>query len=151
MKWFIGLGKEHSKVLKVLDKIVQDLINKEKSNVASLFINNYYKIENQNRKYREYLLTEDGFLMYIFNIQGYNDFKFEFIQEFRRLQNLLREKQSEEWLQTRKQGKLTRRNETNVIASLILMSKKQGSENADKLYTVYSSLVNKIVKKKQMN
>lgn len=61
------------------------------------------------------------------------------------LRQALWNKQNSEWLETRKQGKLTRRNETDVIASLILMAKKQGSENADKLYTVYSSLVNKLV------
>lgn len=61
------------------------------------------------------------------------------------LRQALWNKQNSEWLETRKQGKLTRRNETDVIASLILMAKKQGSKNADKLYTVYSSLVNKLV------
>lgn len=61
------------------------------------------------------------------------------------LRQALWNKQNSEWLETRKQGKLTRRNETDVIASLILMAKKQGSENADKLYITYSSLVNKLV------
>lgn len=61
------------------------------------------------------------------------------------LRQALWNKQNSEWLETRKQGKLTRRSETDVIASLILMAKKQGSKNADKLYMVYSSLVNKLV------
>lgn len=61
------------------------------------------------------------------------------------LRQALWNKQNSEWLETRKQGKLTRRSETDVIASLILMAKKQGSKNADKLYTVYSNLVNKLV------
>lgn len=61
------------------------------------------------------------------------------------LRQALWNKQNSEWLETRKQGKLTRRNETDVIASLILMAKKQGSKNVDKLYIVYSSLVNKLV------
>ena len=74
---------------------------------------------------------------------------FEYISKLEKENEYLRiallNKQNSEWLETRKQGKLTRRNETDVIASLILMAKKQGSENADKLYTVYSSLVNKLV------
>lgn len=61
------------------------------------------------------------------------------------LRQALWNKKNSEWLETRKQGKLTRRNETDVIASLILMAKKQGSENADKLYITYSSLVNRLV------
>lgn len=74
---------------------------------------------------------------------------FEYISKLEKENEYLRiallNKQNSEWLETRKQGKLTRRNETDVIASLILMAKKQGSKNADKLYTVYSSLVNKLV------
>ena len=61
------------------------------------------------------------------------------------LRQALWNKQNTEWLETRKQGKLVRRDETDVIASLIIMAKKQGSKNADKLYMVYSSLVNKLV------
>ena len=74
---------------------------------------------------------------------------FEYISKLEKENEYLRiallNKQNSEWLETRKQGKLTRRNETDVIASLILMSKKQGSKNAEKLYIVYSSLVNKLV------
>lgn len=74
---------------------------------------------------------------------------FEYISKLEKENEYLRiallNKQNSEWLETRKQGKLTRRNETDVIASLILMAKKQGSKNADKLYTVYSNLVNKLV------
>lgn len=61
------------------------------------------------------------------------------------LRQALWNKQNTEWLETRKQGKLVRRDETDVIASLIIMAKKQGSENADKLYITYSNLVNKLV------
>jgi very-short-patch-repair endonuclease len=61
------LGKEHNKVLKVLDKIVQDLINKEK--LGFLFKENKYKTENQIREYKEYLLTLEGFEVYINSIR----------------------------------------------------------------------------------
>ena len=61
------------------------------------------------------------------------------------LRQALWNKQNTEWLETRKQGKLVRRDETDVIASLILYATEQGSKNANKLYVVYSKLVNNLV------
>ena len=61
------------------------------------------------------------------------------------LRQALWNKQNTEWLETRKQGKLLRRDETDVIASLILYATEQGSKNANKLYVVYSKLVNNLV------
>ena len=74
---------------------------------------------------------------------------FEYIKYLENQNFLLKQamwnKQNTEWLETRKQGKLTRRNETDVIASLILYATEQGSKNANKLYVVYSKLVNNLV------
>jgi prophage antirepressor-like protein len=55
---------------------------------------------------------------------------------------LVAEKQTLDWQETRHQGKLTRRSETDVIKDLVEYAKEQGSKNADKLYTVYSKLAN---------
>ena len=46
-------------------------------------------VEGQSRKYKEYLLTKDGFMLYMFNIQGFNDFKMAYINEFNRMENEL--------------------------------------------------------------
>ena len=62
------LGKEHSKVIRTLEQILA------KPDVASLIIESQYK-DKQNKPRKEYLLTKDGFTLYMFNIQGYNDFK----------------------------------------------------------------------------
>ena len=77
------LGKEHSKVLRTLDEIL------EKPNVASLIIPNTYRANGQKRTYREYLLTKDGFTLYMFNIQGYQDFKIAYIQKFNEMERLI--------------------------------------------------------------
>ena len=77
------LGKEHSKVLRTLDEIL------EKPNVASLIIPNTYRANGQKRTYREYLLTKDGFTLYMFNIQGYQDFKMAYIQKFNEMEKIL--------------------------------------------------------------
>lgn len=77
------LGKRHSDVLEQLDKIC------ENETFRSLIISSTYRVEGQNRSYKEYLLTKDGFMIYMFNIQGYNDFKLAYINEFNRMESEL--------------------------------------------------------------
>ena len=80
-------NKRHSDVLAQLEGIIL-----ENENVRSLIISSTYEVEGQNRKYKEYLLTEKGFTLYIFNIQGYNDIKLAYINEFERMKNELNNK-----------------------------------------------------------
>jgi len=99
------LGKRHSDVLRDLDKI---LINphlgrlKNQSphicvDLKNLIISNHYK-DGKNRTYREYLLTKDGFTLYMFNIQGYNDYKMAYIDEFNRMEQALKKNMTQEKL-----------------------------------------------------
>lgn len=82
------LGKEHSKVLLVLDKIF------EKPDSASLIIPSTYKVEGQNKSYKEYLLTKNGFLLYMFSIQGYEEFKLDYINKFDEMEKIISEQKS---------------------------------------------------------
>lgn len=82
-----GLGKQHKNVLRDLDKIL------ENPNLGSLIIPTTYKVEGQKREYKEYLLTKDGFTLYMFNIQGYNDFKMAYIKRFNEMENIIKSKQ----------------------------------------------------------
>lgn len=61
------------------------------------------------------------------------------------LEQAILDKAKSEWLLTRQQGKLVRREETDAIQVLIEYAKKQGSEHSDKLYMTYSKLVNSLV------
>lgn len=71
-------------------------------------------------------------------------FKKELVRQFYAMRRLLLERQTQTWQETRYQGKLTRKAETNVIKQLIEYAKGQGSQNADKLYLTYSKLANKM-------
>lgn len=79
------LGKNHSDVLDSLNNIL------EKGDFRSLIIPSLYQVKGQKRNYKEYLLTKDGFTLYMFNIQGYNDFKMAYINEFNRMEQTLKE------------------------------------------------------------
>ena len=76
------LGKQHQHVMRDLRKILTS------PNVDGLIIpNNYTDKKGQSRK--EYLLTKDGFTLYMFNIQGYQDFKMAYIQKFNEMEKIL--------------------------------------------------------------
>ena len=70
-----GLGKRHSDVLESLDKILTN------GDFRSLCISTTY-VDKKGEERREYLLTKKGFTLYMFNIQGYNDFKLAYINKF---------------------------------------------------------------------
>lgn len=72
-------------------------------------------------------------------------FKLRLVKEFYSMRLILMERQTSDWLKTREQGKLIRRDETDAIQALILMAQEQGSQNSGKLYMLYSKLVNRTV------
>lgn len=92
-----------------------------------------------------YLLNEQHatFLITLFrNTKKVVAFKQELVRQFYAMRRLLLERQTASWQETRYQGKLTRKSETDVIKLLVEYAKDQGSSNADKLYMVYSKLAN---------
>lgn len=78
------LGKRHSDVLESLGNIL------ENGDFRSLILSSSYNVEGQHREYKEYLLTRDGFTLYMFNIQGYNDFKMAYINRFNEMERQLK-------------------------------------------------------------
>lgn len=140
-----GLGKLNKTVMRdirnICDRLEKDN-NFSREQICTLYIESSYIAEN-GKQNKEILMTKQGFLLYVFNIQGYDIFKLQYINEFDRLQDLLRERQSEEWLQTRKQGKLVRRGETDVIQQLIQYAINLGCKNTKFFYSNYSKMVNK--------
>ena len=87
------LGKRHTEVLRSIDNILQSQQNQENADLRSLIFPNEYWASNQIRTYKEYLLTKDGFILYMFNIQGHIDFKMAYINEFNRMEKELQDKQ----------------------------------------------------------
>ena len=71
-------------------------------------------------------------------------FKKELVRQFYEMRRFILEKQTAVWIETRQQGKLTRKAETDIIQKLVEYAKEQGSEHADMLYMTYSKLANKM-------
>ncbi len=81
-----GLGKRHDNIMRDLDKIVES----DSSNLSSEIIASTYT-NSRGKEYREYLLTKDGFTLYMFNVQGYNEFKMAYINKFNEMEKALQE------------------------------------------------------------
>lgn len=63
---------------------------------------------------KEYLLTKDGFTLYMFNIQGHNDFKMAYINKFNEMEKQLKQpvasymiedpvRRAEKWIEEQKE------------------------------------------------
>ncbi|BAH17652.1 conserved hypothetical protein [Macrococcoides caseolyticum JCSC5402] len=76
------LSRRHSHVIRDLEKILLD------PNVGSVIFESKYK-DVTGRTLKEYLLTKDGFILYMFNIQGHNDFKMAYINRFNEMEKTL--------------------------------------------------------------
>lgn len=85
-----ALGRRHDSVLRDIDKIVEIQSPQICGDLNKLIFTNQYK-DGKNRNYREYLLAKDGFILYMFNIQGHNKFKLAYINEFNRMERLLKQ------------------------------------------------------------
>lgn len=75
------LGKEHKNVLK-------DIREKSLLKFEQWIIPSKYKAGN-GQEYDEFLLTKDGFVMLVFNYEGYLEFKEAYINEFNRMEREL--------------------------------------------------------------
>ncbi|AMY05092.1 Rha family transcriptional regulator [Staphylococcus condimenti] len=78
------LVRQHKHVLEGIDEVAKN----STADISALFIPHRYKAKN-GKYNREYLLTKDGFTLYMFNIQGHNDFKMAYINKFNEMENAL--------------------------------------------------------------
>lgn len=79
-------GKRHDAVLRDLENILKN----DTPQICGLFIKSKYKASN-GKMNKEYLLTKDGFTLYMFNIQGYQEFKMAYIRKFNEMEKALKE------------------------------------------------------------
>ena len=134
--------KQHQHITQSIENLIS-----ENSLVRRMFTKSYYSTE-RGREYKEYLMNRDGFSLLVMGFTGREalDWKLKYIDTFNRMEALIRERQSSEWLMTRKQGKLVRRAETDVLAQLAIYAEVQGSKNMrSQVYNIYSKLVNNLV------
>lgn len=139
------LGVNHKDLLKKIDDYVKKFGSEK-------FRHEFYvesTFTNRGKEYRNYLITKKGIAQlvggYSAAVEKAFDLNVAYINRFEEMEQIIRNKNDSEWLLTREQGKMIRRKETDAIQELILYAKEQGSEHFNRLYIVYSKLVNKLV------
>lgn len=133
--------KRHKHVLEKIEKILND----SAENSAQCFHKTRYK-DASGKWNTKYLMNRDGFTFLVMGFTGKkaNEWKWKYIDAFNKLEKVVMERQTSVWLETRQQGKLIRKGETDVIQKLVEYAREQGSGHADMLYMTYTKLANKM-------
>lgn len=127
---------EHRSLLGIIRDEFSEEIGEQKI-LQSSYIN------SQNKKQPMFILTLNQAKQVLLRESKY--VRRAIIHYIEVLEQTILDKAKSEWLLTRQQGKLVRREETDAIQILIEYAKKQGSQHSDKLYMTYSKLVNSLV------
>ena len=132
--------KQHKSVIRKIEILLSE---DSAQNCARCFrLSKYKDAKGEYRK--KYLMNRDGFTFLVMGFTGKeaNQWKWDFIKAFNAMENIIREKSTTIWIETRRQGKLTRKAETDVIKELVEYAKDQGSQHSQMLYMTYSKLAN---------
>jgi phage regulator Rha-like protein len=138
-----GTGNEHKSVRRIIDNYKNDF-----KEFGMIQFSDFKSLNSERgRPQKIYFLNEQQaslLVTYLDNTPVVRQFKKELVHQFYTMRRLLLERQTQTWQETRYQGKLTRKAETDVLKQLVEYAKTQGSQNADKLYMTYSKLANKM-------
>ena len=140
------LGKRHFHIRESIKKIIAS----QHLDWRKFFIENQY-IDKQGKSRPEYLMTKDGFTLYMFNIQGYNEFKIKYIQIFNKMQKALEE------IQFRQLDKKHQLEMMELLHDLLPEEEQKKSINYIKVNTIVNKTTTnyfgfpKMMRKKDMN
>lgn len=127
---------EHKDLLKIIRDEFSEEINEQKISLVE------YK-DKKGEKRPMFILTLSQAKQVLLRESKY--VRRAIIHYIEVLEQAILDKAKSEWLLTRQQGKLVRREETDAIQVLIEYAKNQGSRHSEKLYMNYSKLVNSLV------
>ena len=133
-------GKRHADVIRAINNLVE---NDSTQNCVRCFNKSSY-MDAKGEKRPMYVMNRDGFTFLVMGFTGNkaNEWKWQYIKAFNKMEEFIKEKKSQNWIDERKAGKLTRKSETDTIKRLVEYAKEQGSTHSEMLYTVYSKLAN---------
>ena len=136
----VGTNNKHHSITAVIQKYLTDFedFGKVRFEMEPLASGQKEKVYILNQQQATLLMT------YLRNSEITRKFKKELVRQFYLMQQFIFERQSKHWLETRAQGKLTRKAETDVLKQLVEYAEEQGSLHSDKMYVAYTKLTNKI-------
>lgn len=139
-----GTNVKHKNIKELVSKYENDLKDFGKVRVLNATLDTNGGVQ----KISYYLLNEQQatFLMTLLrNTKIVVEFKKELVKQFYQMRQILLEKQTALWQNTRIEAKANRLKETDEIKALVAYAKENGSKNAEKYYITFSNLANKAV------
>lgn len=139
-----GTNVKHKNIKELVSKYENDLKDFGKVRVLNATLDT----NGGTQKTSYYLLNEQQatFLMTLLrNTKVVVEFKKELVKQFYQMRQILLEKQTALWQNTRIEAKANRLRETDEIKALVAYAKENGSKNAEKYYITFSNLANKAV------
>jgi len=136
-----GTDNQHKSVVAIIKKYHKDFEDFGRIEFSDLKSTN----PKGGRPTKVYQLNEEQaalLLTYLDNNEIVRAFKKKLVHQFFEMRKFIAERHTKDWLETRQQGKLTRKAETDVIKELVDYAKEQGSTHADMLYLTYTKLAN---------
>lgn len=140
-----GTNVKHKNIKELVSKYENDLKDFGKVRVLNATLDTNGGVQ----KISYYLLNEQQatFLMTLLrNTKIVVEFKKELVKQFYQMRQILLEKQTALWQNTRIEAKANRLKETDEIKALVAYAKENGSKNAEKYYITFSNLANKAVR-----
>lgn len=140
-----GTNVKHKNIKELVSKYENDLKDFGKVRVLNATLDTNGGVQ----KISYYLLNEQQatFLMTLLrNTKIVVEFKKELVKQFYQMRQILLEKQTVLWQNTRIEAKANRLKETDEIKALVTYAKENGSKNAEKYYITFSNLANKAVR-----
>ena len=140
-----GTNVKHKNIKELVSKYENDLKDFGKVRVLNATLDTNGGVQ----KISYYLLNEQQatFLMTLLrNTKIVAEFKKELVKQFYQMRQILLEKQTALWQNTRIEAKANRLKETDEIKALVTYAKENGSKNAEKYYITFSNLANKAVR-----
>lgn len=135
-----GTGNKHKNVKELIVKYQAEMME-----FGTLSVLNVESTGGRPEQYYQLNEEQATFLITLLrNSTKVVAFKKELVRQFYEMRRFILERQTSTWVETRQQGKLARKAETDVIKQLIEYAKNQGSEHAEMLYVTYSKLANKM-------
>ena len=133
--------KRHADVIRAIENLIQ---NDSTQNCAQCFKRSFYK-DMTGKKNKMYFMNRDGFTFLTMGFTGQkaNEWKWQYIEAFNRMEQLLAMKQTQVYQKTRAYQKEIRKQEADTIKHYVEYAIKQGSSNAARYYSSLSRLADK--------
>lgn len=124
-------GKRHNDVLRAIESKLENVILRSQN----YFIESTYKVEGNNKSYKEYLMTRDGFAFIVMGFTGSkaDEFKLKYIEAFNKME------------ETIKNNKLQLSNEQKAILQVV---QSQTQEERMMALVEYKDIVTKALVEK---